>query len=562
MADFSNISCSENRAKKNTIEEAFQMKTTKKLIAITLAAMILLSTAACGGSKPAEAAPAPSAPAPIATDNAGEVGEASKEVEYEKTVYIGYHFDLDTADPYGSATSAQRFYSNYTFDTVVYNNPDTGEVEPRLATEWKDVNGDGKVWEFKLREGVKFHNGNDFVADDVKFTWEYTASGAGNVARSNPSSSYVESMDVVDDHTIRFNLNAQLFDWPSYMDTKIYSKKAFDELPVQEAGVIGTGPYYYDKAQQISGVEFVAQRFDDYWAGIDNYPTEKIVFKVLLDEDTRVAAIQAGDLDMIFNVSASYYDTLNSDSNLKMLSRAGANSYYMGFNYRKQATNDLRVRKALTMGINRDDIAEISFNGGIGGSGNYNFCVETGIGYAEVDAYQYNPEEAKALLKEAGYENLKLTLGHTSSTKAIAEVVQANLMMIGVTVELRQVDATNWTAFKKGDEYDIVTDYAAYTGALLYNFNRFFDPNGSANMYGYNSEEYKALELEVLNAGSFEGMVEKFADLQQFVAEDLPVIPLAVNTQVAAVKKDVEGVTLHPTSDFMNFSTIRIPARG
>ncbi|MBQ4538753.1 MAG: ABC transporter substrate-binding protein, partial [Oscillospiraceae bacterium] len=302
-------------------------------------------------------------------------------------------------------------------------------------------------------------------------------------------------------------------------------------------------------------------RNEEYWAGLENYPTKNIVFKVLLDDDTRVAAIQAGDVDMIFNVTASYYDTLKADSNLNVLSRGGANSYYMGFNHRKADMANLEIRKALAMGINREDVEAIAYNNGVGGKANYNFCVPSGIGYAEVEPVGYDPDGAMEILKAAGKENMSLVLGHTSSTKAIAEVIQANLMMINVNVELRQVDASNWTAFKKADEYDLFTDYAAYQGALLYNFNRFFHSAGSSNMFSFKSDSYEAMENEVLTAGSFEKMIEKFADLQQLVAEELPIVPISAGNQIAAVKKDVEGVTLAPSTNYMNFSTIRIPKR-
>ncbi|MBQ7796870.1 MAG: ABC transporter substrate-binding protein [Lachnospiraceae bacterium] len=542
------------------------MKKSKKILALALVSAMALT--ACGGGEKAEetkaaetTAAAEATTAAAIEENKGEVGTADAAVEYEESAIIGYWFDLDTADPYGSTTAAQQFFTNFTFDTVTFNNPDTGEIEPRLAKEWKDVNGDGLVWDFTLQEGVKFHNGNDFTAEDVKFTWEYTASSAGNVIRTNTSAGYVESIEAVDDLTVRFNLTTPMFDWPSYMETKMYDKESFDAMDPTEAGVIGTGPYKYDKSLHVSGVEFVAVRNEDYWQGLDNYPTKNIVFKVLLDDDTRVAALQSGDVDMIFNVTASYYDILKGDSNVEILTRGGANSYYMGFNHRKSDMADLEVRKALAMAINREDIEAISFNNGVGGKANYNFCVESGAGYAAVEPIGYDPDAAMAKLKELGKENMSLVLGHTSSTKAIAEVIQANMMLINVDVELRQVDASNWTAFKKADEYDLFTDYCAYQGALLYNFNRFFQSAGSSNMFGYASDEYDAKEQEVLTAGSYEAMVEKFGELQQLVADILPVVPVASGNQIAAMKPDVEGITLAPSTNYMNFSTIRIPKR-
>lgn len=532
------------------------MKNLKKILSLTLAAAMALSMTACG-SKETPKTDAPEPEAPAIEENAGTVGEVDKTKTYKEKVYIAYWGDLDSADAYGSNSAIGKAYTFHTFDTLTINNVDTGELEPSLAKEWKDVNGDCKTWDFILEEGVKFHNGDAFTADDVKFTWEYTAVGTGNTIINNPASVYIDSIEVIDDYTVRFNLVDPVVDWPTYQEIKIYNKESFDTMAPEEAGVIGTGPYMYDKSKNISGVSFSAVRNDNYWKGLDNYPTKEIVFKVLLDEDSRVAALQAGEVDLIYNVSASYYDILKSDSNLQVLTRGGANSYYLGFNHAKPKTADINLRKALAMAVNRENIEIISFNGGIGGVASYNFCVPSGAGYSEVDYVEYDPEGAMQLLKENGYEGIKLVLGHTTSTKNIAEVVQADLLSVGVEIELRQVDTTNWTAFKWGDEYDLVTDYAAYQGAMLYNFNRFFRPGAGANMYRYESAEYNAAEDKVFYSKNMDEMKANFAELQQFVADDLPLVPLACGNQIAAARNGVEGVVLAPATPYMNFSTIR-----
>ena len=218
----------------------------KKLISVLLAAVMIIGLAACG-DKPKESTPAATVPAQTIPDQTqGTLAPVDTTKKYKESVTIAYWFDLDTADPYGSTTAAQQFYTNFTFDNVVFNDPDTGDLVPQLAESWKDVNGDGITWDFVLRKNVKFHNGNVLKAEDVKFTWEYTASGAGNVVKSNANSTYVKEIQVIDDNTVRFILNTGMFDWPSYMETKIYNKAAFDTLPAEEAAVIGTGPYYYD----------------------------------------------------------------------------------------------------------------------------------------------------------------------------------------------------------------------------------------------------------------------------------------------------------------------------
>jgi len=533
----------------------------KKMFALALAGAMMLTAVSCGGDTGSSSSSGAPSSTPSIEENKGDVGKVDETVTYAETFVIANHADLDSADPYGSNSSAMKVFTNITFDLGTFNNPDTGEIEPRLCTEWTDVNGDGMSWDFKLRDDVVFHDGSKFTAEDMKFTWEYTAAGAGNVINGNANAIYVDSIEVIEPYLVRFNLTTTMFDWPSYMEQKIYSKTAFDNMPAEKAGYIGSGPYMYAEDKHISGVSFTAVRNENYWGGVENYASKNIVFKVLPEADTRVAALQSGEVDMIYgDLPASYFSILSADSNLNVLTRTGSNSYYMGFNHRKALFQDLTVRKALSMAISREDIEAVAMLDGIGGIANDNFCISTGAGYSpDAHAPAYDYEAADKMLKDAGKTGLTLTLGHTSSTKSIAEVVQANLEMLDSIekVTLRQVDSTNWTAFKRGDEFDLFTDYAGYQGALIYNYNRFFNTKGSSNFYNYSSADYDALEAEVLGAGSYENMIVKFADLQQFVVEDLPICPLVVGNQIGATRKGVEGVQLAPGTTYMNFATAR-----
>lgn len=529
------------------------MKKRNQFLALALASILLMGClSACGGSGSA------ATPAPSAIESAGPA--------YEDWVYTSWTGDLDSADPYGSTSAQQQYFTNLTFDTVTYVDADSGTVMGELARDWKDVSkaGDGSSWEIYLQKGVKFHNGDNLTAEDVKFTWEYAAAGAGKVVKPLSAAAYVSSIEAVDDYTVRFNLKSGMPDFPSYLETKIYSKHAFDTMDAAKAAVIGTGPYYYDTAETKSGVQFVATRNEDYWRGTENYPTKHICFKYIADENTAVASLQAGELDFCFNLSSSQYDTLSADDKLTVYTRSGANSYYLGFNYGEEKWKDLELRKAICQAINKDDIVAIAYEGGIGGTANYNFCVPTGLGHAEVDALEYDPAAAKEALASLGYgSGLEVTLIYYSLAAKVAEVIQSNLAAVGVTAKLQQIDGTNWTSLKASQKgYDLFLDYAAYQGALLYNFNRFFYSGGSSNVYGFQSDDYEALQDKVQNAGSWEGMLKEFATLQQWVVDNIPIFPIAYTSQIAAAQKDVKGLKFAPSTNYMDFSTAYIPARN
>jgi len=520
------------------------MKRPTRPIALLLSALMLMSLlAGCGGGSAATT----STPAPAATSAAPT---------YQKVLTSAWSGDLDTADPYGGTSAQTQLFTNLTFKTLTKNNPDTGKLDAILAESWKDVSGDSTSWEFYLKKDVKFHDGTTLTADDVKFTWEYAGDAANVIKPIAGAKTMVKSIDAVDDYTVRFNLAYAMPDFPTYLEVKIYSKEAFDTMDKAKASVIGCGPYYYDTELTKSGVQFAATRFEDYYEGAENYRTESFVIKAIAEADSRIAALQSGELDFLFGIGSASYNTLAADSNLDIFTRAGAQSYYMGFNYRKEIWSNLNVRKALCLAINKDDIVNVAFEGGIGGMGSYNFCVPSGLGYAEVDAVEFDAEAAKALLAQEGFATMDITLAHYSLAKPIAEVIQANLAEIGVRVTLEQVDGTNWTAYKKEGDFDLFLDYAAYQGALLYNFDRFFSVGGSSNVYGYSSDEFAAELAKVRAADSYDGMLKQFAVLQQWVADNIPIFPVAVPTQIGAAWKGVEGLNLAPSDNYHDISTI------
>ncbi len=536
----------------------------KKALVLILALTLLLSCLAGCGQQQAPAETTEQAPAEVPAtieENSGSVGEVDETATYRDTVYTCYVADLDSADPFGSTSAQHQIYTNLTFDVLTVNNPDTGELDPQLAIKWEDIDGDGLNWKISLVENAVSHDGMPFTADDVKFTWEFAAAGAGNVVKPISAMDYVDNIEVADEHTVIFHLKNGMFDFPTYLEQPIYSKEAFDSMDPTDAGVIGFGPYYYDKTLQKTGVEFTATRFEDYWGGVDSFPTKHIIFKVLNGDGTDVAALEAGEIDFAFYNLANSYNILDQNKDLEMLTRTGANSWYLGFNYKGGSVdwNDLSLRTALCQAIDKSAIVAVAWNE-VGGVESYNFCSPNGLGYKEVDPIMADIASATDYFSTNYPNGLSVTLAHYASGKGVAEVVQACLVAVGIDCQLKQVDGTNWTAFKsEGKDYDIFVDYCAYQGALLYNFNRFFYSNGSSNVYGYHSEEYEAEQDKVSSATSYEEMLNEFGNLEQWVATNIPIFPLGYVNCIAAYRTGVEGLALAPTNNYMNFRTVRIP---
>ena len=508
----------------------------KKILCLILSLIMLSGLAACGNRS-------------ISSDpNAPESG-------YAEWIYCARSGDLDTADPYGGTSSQTEWFTNMTFDTLVYNNPETGTIDPELATSWEG-NADNTEWIFHLAKGVKFHNGDSFTAEDVKFTFEYAANldGATNVVKTFTAGSYAEKVEVVDEYTIKFVLKQPMPDFPSYMEMKVYSKNAIETLGHAEGSVIGTGPYYYDKELTVSGQMFVATRNDNYWRNQDSYKSKHIACKLYGDENAIAAALQAGEIDFTVNGGDQNFSLLNDDPAITCEVKTGCESYYLGFNYASKACdmNDPEIRRAICQCIDKNAICEMGFEGL--GDPSYNFCAPSGLGHSsEVKGIEYDLEAGKATLAAKGVK--KLTLIYYSPK--IAEVIQACLKQAGVTVDLHQMDGTNWTTVKAAqDGYDMFIDYCSYRGALLYNYNRFLYRGGSSNVFGYASEEYEKLQDKISEQTSWEDMVKQFGVLQQWVADECPIVPLAYHNRYIAKLEGVSGGYLGGSDNACDWSTI------
>lgn len=482
--------------------------------------------------------------------------EETGEVVYAETVYFGSPFDLDSADPYGGTSSPTHNFTNATHSVLIKTDYITGELVGVLAQSWDDVNGDGTAWRLHLRENVKFHDGTTFDADDVVFTWNY-AKDINNVVKViNSADVQVKEVIAEDAHTVLFDMNYAIPDFPAYLELKMYSKEAFDTMDKIEAAKVGTGPYKC--GELITGVSYALERFDEYYEGIEKYPTKNIVAKVIPDLNTMATALQAGEIDYAFQLDANSFGTLMADPNLVHYETPGSFSYYIGFNCKRDTWKNAENRQAIAMAVNKEDLVNIYFNGGMGASISNNFCVTNGKGYdPNVEALPFDPEAAREIVDKNGLGDTELVIMSQPIYKGLAEVLQSNLKDIGITSRIDMVDGTNWTSLKGTYEYDIhIGDGCSYAGALLYNFNRFFTIGGSSNVAGIEEPEWEALMQETQTATTYDELLEIFSRMQQWVATNVPLVAYATSKMNAFAGKDVGGVVLAPTDNLQEYATL------
>jgi peptide/nickel transport system substrate-binding protein len=285
------------------------------------------------------------------------------------------------------------------------------DVVPELAESWEEV--DPTTFVFTLRPHVKFHNGDPLTADDVVFTFERVLTAGGVGGQSSPRKGLLgplQKVEKISAQKVKFVLGNP---FPPFFQALVHFQivpqkyikevgdKAFADKP------IGTGPFKFVKGKL--DAEVVMERFEEYYGGSPKLPpvglakVKKAVFRTMPEPSTRVAALLAGELTIIQAIPTDLVEKLKKSNRVQLKTVEGTRSYQIELNNKKPPFDDLRVRQAVNMAVDWDNILKNIY---LGYATRLPTCfLPSGFGYdTNLKPYPYNPEKAKALLKEAGYE--------------------------------------------------------------------------------------------------------------------------------------------------------------
>lgn len=314
-----------------------------------------------------------------------------------------------------------QFYYN-TFDTLIDRDHGKLELEwvPALATSWKLV--EPKVMEFKLREGVKFHNGADMTADDVVFSLNrmIQATFPPYVVRAKDRLGNFLRAEKVDDLTIRVVAEREEPLWETLMSLQqvmivpeAYIKGLTGKDDVAEdsdyeafaLAPVGTGPYKVATFQP--GEKLVWERFDDFWG--ETAPLERATVVQIAETASRVTALKTGEADIITNVAPDQLSLIDSDPNLKTEGSATALFHVMIMNQNHPKLRDPRIRQALSLAIDRDALNEALWLGKAIVPSTHTMAEMGALHQPDLVTFEYDPERARKLLEEAGYDGFEIT---------------------------------------------------------------------------------------------------------------------------------------------------------
>jgi peptide/nickel transport system substrate-binding protein len=488
---------------------------------------------------------------------------------------IGVRAGPLSIDPDFTAAGTHAEAMKHIYDSLIKSGNNL-ELEPGLATSWTAI--DDSTWEFKLRPGVKFHDGSDFTAEDVKFSIERIP----RVAGPNPTTIYVrrvKAVEIVDPLTIRVKTDGPAPNLPndfirlfvvSHIAAKDYSDSAEKASEGFNSGkaAIGTGPYKF--VSWTPKEQLVLERFDGYWGGKE--PWDKVIRKELPNDAARVAQLKAGQVDLIARIPASDVPTLEQDSKLTVVRQDSVYLFNIAFDFREKSPQvsakdgsplpknpftDPKVREAFDLAIDRETITEIAMEGM--GAVQSQLVTPNIFGYnPDVKPTKSDVDKAKALLAEAGYpDGFKVTFSFTNDRlpgdKDAGTTIAQMLTAIGIQVEANaQPGAVYFPANTRGDYSLTMSGWGTLTGEANYTLSSLvhtYEPAkklGAFNIRGYSNP---ALDKLIEQAGVEMDAAKReqyLKDANALVASDRPNLSIASIVSAWGMKKTI---TIVPRSD-------------
>ena len=503
-----------------------------------------------------------------------------------QTLTIGVRGGPDSIDPHFTATGTHAESLKHIFDTLVWSG-DGLEVEPRLAESWKAIND--TTWEFKLRKGVKFHDGSDFTAEDVKFSIERIPMVSG----PNPTTIYVRRVKetkIIDPHTIHVVTDGPSPILPNdFIRLFIVSHKAAAGLTKETANeafnsgkaAIGTGPYKFVSWQPKG--DLVMDRFDGYWGPKE--PWAKHVRKEIPNDAARVAQLKAGQLDLITRVPATDVAALKTDSKLSIKTIDTVYVFNVEIDLRDKALNvsakdgspldknpflDLRVRQAIDMAIDRKALAEIAMEG-LGQPVNQ-LVTSSIFGFNKsLPPRRYDVAAAKKLLADAGYPNgFKLQFSFTQDRlpgdRQVGTSIAQMLAAIGIDAQANAQPAAVFFPARTRGEYSMsmsgwgtLTGEAHYTLSSLVHSNDKDKKMGAFNVLNYKNDEADKLLQQAAVEMNDDKRRKQLEDVNAIVEKDMQRLPIVAVGSAWAMQKDKVTIKARVDEDTlaMNIKPVR-----
>ncbi|WP_042143638.1 ABC transporter substrate-binding protein [Paucisalibacillus sp. EB02] len=475
----------------------------KKIKVISILMIFAIIISACGFSDPDST-----------SDKEGETNG------YE-LLTIANPADITTLDPHNNNVITTSAVLVNIYNRLVARD-ENGEFIPELATEWEKV--DDTTWEFKLNPDVTFHNGDAFTAEDVKFSLERVAKDT--TLQQNSTFRQIESVNVLDDTTVQIitgEPDPQLLSRLATPAASIFPAAHFEEVGAEEffANPVGTGPYKYSAWERDDQVELV--KFADYFAGEPKWET--VHFSVVPEDSTRVSELLTGGIDIAFNIPTADMERIDENDGTHVALAPIQRVIQLWLSTEEgEPTADPKVREAIELAIDNQVIIDEILLGSATPTRTHVAPGNFGADESLYDTYLYDPERAKELLAEAGYEDgVTVEISVNNYYTEMAEVVVGMLAEVGITADIELIEQSQFANRLFGEDLDegvfVGWGNDMFDGSVLELFK-------SDNVTSYSNPEVDALLEEAAYNMDEEERADQYKQVQQILAEDRAVVYL------------------------------------
>ena len=482
-----------------------------------------------------------------------EFGEIPADVDTEQIITYAQGADPRGLDPalIDDGESSKPICQMYE-GLLKYGDNNT-EVEPCLAESW-EVSGDGLTYTFKLRQGVKFHDGTDFNAEAVKYNVDrQTVNKTEDMLYADFVFGDVAECNVIDDYTVEIVLNkvstpflnnlAMSLGAPMVSPTACEANNNnLNEAPC------GTGPYKFVRWDKNEAV--VMERNEDYWG--EKGVAKQIVFKTITDNSARVVALTNGEVDIIDGIDANVVDQVTSAGALLNMAE-GMNINYLAYN--TQRITDPEVRKALSQAVNVPELVASLYRGYASEATSILPTFMPGYS-ADVKQVSYDPEAAAQTLADKGVTELHMLAYtnprpyNTATGQTLAEALQGYYEKVGVTCS---IDSYDWTTYKEkvgtGD-YDVcLYGWIGDNGDPDNFMNLLASEDIEINVAQYSDEEFNTMLAEAASTPNGEERNAIYAQMEQKIADECVWLPISHQENLSAYLSNVHNYIAHPTGN-------------
>lgn len=460
----------------------------------------------------------------------------------------------DTLDPHRTAGTLTFQVLKSVYDTLV--EPDeNGKIVPALAERW-DVSEDGRIWTFRLRGGVTFHDGTPLSSRDVKATFLRLLDK--NTASPNSTEfSAITEIEIPDDRTVAFVLHSPsapflaslASGWSAILPASLIAAgHDFGSRPV------GTGPFVF--SEWVRDNKIVLKKNAAYWmSGKPRLPG--VEFRIIVERSVQVQGLLAGQLDICDLYDDVDVPILEKSPDTLVEKKLTSLVMVMAMNTSRPALSDIRVRQAINHAVDKQKVLDIAYGGGVP-SGTF---MDNGDPYYRdfTDFYPYNPERARSLLSNSGAAGdrvLEMVLPQNFEPHVRAgQLYQEMLSRVGLSVKIRLVDWSTWISdVYRGGNYDLTV--IGHTGKL--------DPDNRLTGYGTERTYVRWINLETAKLiaeartlPDFAARKEKYDRILEIMAREVPFVFTGTSYRYIGMRKNVEGFVMQAKLDTPDFRSAR-----